>query len=160
MPLTEEAVRKALAEIMSIDLGDGVAFALKGITAIREDDVYGGYRASITAVFDTVRTALKIDLTTGDRITPREISYRFALMFEDRSIDIMAYNTETVLAEKYETILRRSAMNTRMRDYYDVYILMNFRARNIDGDILRKAVEMLPPPRGRARLWSRTPIRS
>jgi predicted nucleotidyltransferase component of viral defense system len=140
MPLSEETTRVTLADILSIDLGDGIVFKLNDIVSIRGNDIYGGYRASITAVFDTIKTALKVDLTTGDRITPREVSYRFALMFEDRSINIMAYNTETVLAEKYETILRRSVMNTRMRDYYDMYILMNFRAQNIDYSLLRKAV--------------------
>jgi predicted nucleotidyltransferase component of viral defense system len=141
MPLTEESVRDALTQISALDLGDDISFVLKSVTPIREDDAYGGYRAAVTAVFDTIKTALKIDLTTGDRITPREITYRFALMFEDRSIDVLAYNLETVLAEKYETILRRSAMNTRMRDFYDVYILMNFQSRNIDGTLLKKAVE-------------------
>ena len=141
MPLTEESARNALSRILALDLSDGISFELKSIAPIREDDVYGGYRASITAVFDTIRTALKIDLTTGDKITPKEISYQFALMFEDRSINVLAYNLETVLAEKYETILRRSVMNTRMRDFYDVYILMNFQSKNIDGSVLKKAVE-------------------
>jgi hypothetical protein len=95
---------------------------------------------SLSAVFDTINVPVKIDLTTGDKITPREISYEFALMFEDRSISILAYPLETILAKKYETILHRSALNTRMRDFYDVYILMNFRAHNIDTQVLRKAI--------------------
>lgn len=140
MPLNEKTVRETLAEILSLDLDDGVIFTLTSVTAIREADAYGGYRASVTAVFDTIRVALKIDLTTGDKITPREIAFRFALMFEDRCIDIMAYNPETVLAEKYETILRRSAMNTRMRDFYDVYTLMNFQVRNIDKKVFQEAI--------------------
>jgi predicted nucleotidyltransferase component of viral defense system len=141
MTLNEQTVREALAHIFAIKLDDNVTFSLKRIELIREDDVYGGYRASISAVFDTINVALKIDLTTGDKITPKEISYQFSLMFEDRSIGIMAYNLETVLAEKYETIIRRSTMNTRMRDFYDVYILMNFQAKNIDDDLLAKAIE-------------------
>jgi predicted nucleotidyltransferase component of viral defense system len=84
--------------------------------------------------------ALKVDLTVGDKITPKEIKYRFSLMLEDRKIDILAYNLETVLAEKYETILRRSILNTRIRDYYDVYILTNFQAQNINMDILKQAI--------------------
>jgi len=140
LPLSEDIVRSALSEILAIDLNDNVAFELKQIAVIREDDVYGGYRASIEARFDTIRVALKIDLTTGDRITPREVSFRFSLMFEDRAIDIMAYNLETVLAEKYETILRRSTLSTRMRDFYDVYILINFQSQNIDKALLRTAI--------------------
>lgn len=140
MTLTEETVRNALSQILSLDLGDSITFTLKSITPIREDDVYGGYRASITAIFDTIKTALKIDLTTGDKITPKEISYQFALMFEDRTINVLAYNLETVIAEKYETILRRSIMNTRMRDFYDVYILMNFQSKNINTSLLKKAI--------------------
>ena len=156
MPLTEESVREALADILALNLDDNVTFTLKSVAPIREDDVYGGFRASITAVFDTIKTALKIDLTTGDKITPREISYRFTLMFEDRSINIMAYNLETVLAEKYETILRRSAMNTRMRDFYDVYILTNFQSQNIDGTLLKKAVEATAAARGSSAVFADT----
>lgn len=156
MPLTEESVREALADILALNLDDNVTFTLKSVAPIREDDVYGGFRASITAVFDTIKTALKIDLTTGDKITPREISYRFTLMFEERSINIMAYNLETVLAEKYETILRRSAMNTRMRDFYDVYILTNFQSKNIDGALLKKAVEATAAARGSSAVFADT----
>ena len=140
MPLNENTVNEALAEILAIDLGDDIIFEVKKVVHIREDDVYGGYRVSLDAVFDTLHVALKIDLTTGDKITPKEIQYRFSLMFEDRKIDILAYNLESVLAEKYETILRRSVLNTRMRDFYDIYILMNFQSQNIDAGILTQAV--------------------
>ena len=148
MPLTEDSVRKAMTEILSFDLGDEVTFVLKNVTLIREDDVYGGYRAAIDAIYETIKTPLKIDLTTGDKITPREITYKFKLMFEDRSINVLAYNLETVLAEKYETILRRSVMNTRMRDFYDIYILMNFQLQNIDGSLLKKAITATAAARG------------
>jgi predicted nucleotidyltransferase component of viral defense system len=141
MPLTEETVREALTHILSHNLGDDVVFSLNRIELIRENDVYGGYRASISATFDTINVMLKIDLTTGDKITPKEISYRFKLMFENRCINILAYNLETVLSEKYETILRRSVMNTRMRDFYDVYILMNFQVQNINDKFLINAIE-------------------
>jgi predicted nucleotidyltransferase component of viral defense system len=139
MPLTEGTVKEALVEILLIDVGDGIMFSLKRVMPIREDDVYGGYRASVSAVFDTINVPLKIDLTTGDEITPKEVSYKFTLMFEDRKISILAYNLETILAEKYETILRRSLLNTRMRDFYDVYLLMNFQVQNIDENVLKRA---------------------
>jgi predicted nucleotidyltransferase component of viral defense system len=156
MPLSEEIVREALTHIIALDLDDNIRFSLSRIEPIREDDVYGGYRASMYSIFDTIRVPLKIDLTTGDKITPKEISYRFALMFEDRSIDINAYNLETVLAEKYETILRRSVMNTRMRDFYDIYILMNFQSRNIDGNLLKNAIEATATVRGSLELFADT----
>jgi predicted nucleotidyltransferase component of viral defense system len=141
MPLTETSATLALNEILTINLNDNIRFELLKIEPIREDDVYEGFRASINAVFEKLKVALKVDLTAGDKITPKEIKYRFSLMLEDRKIDILAYNLETVLAEKYETILRRSILNTRIRDYYDVYILSNFQAQNIDKDILKKAIE-------------------
>ena len=141
LPLNEDMVRSALVEILAVDFNDNMAFELKQVAVIREDDVYGGYRASISAQFDTIKVALKIDLTAGDKITPREVKFRYSLMFEDRIINVMAYNLETVLAEKCETILRRSTLNTRMRDFYDVYILMNFQSQNIDNALLRKAIQ-------------------
>lgn len=104
-------------------MDDGAAFSLQSIEEIREEADYPGYRVSIEASFDKTRQTLKIDIITGDSITPREIEYAFKLMFEDRTISIMAYNLETVLAEKFETIITRGVTNTRMRDFYDVYIL-------------------------------------
>ena len=148
MSLTKKSVADALNDILSLKLDDEIIFELLKVEPIREDDVYGGYRASINAIFDTLNVALKIDLTTGDKITPREITYRFSLMFENRTIDILAYNLETVLAEKYETIIRRSTLNTRIRDYYDVYILTNFQIQNIDRPLLTLAIEATSIKRG------------
>ena len=140
MPLTENSVREALSEILSIDLNDSITFTINKISLIREDDTYGGYRASLIADFDTLNIPLKIDLTTGDKITPREITFRYPLMLEDRNLEILSYNLETILAEKYETIIRRSTLNTRMRDFYDIYILMTLHESNIDFSLLKKAI--------------------
>ncbi len=141
MTLTKESVTKALNDIFSIQLSDNITFNLLKIENIRDDDVYGGYRASINAAFDTLNVTLKIDLTTGDKITPKEVNYKFNLLFEDRTINILAYNPETILAEKYETILRRSVLNTRIRDFYDVYILIKLLLHNIDKALLLQAIE-------------------
>lgn len=141
MSLTKQTVTDAFNDISTIQLDDNITFELLKIENIRDDDAYGGYRASINAIFDTLKVALKIDLTTGDKITPKEIKYKFNLLFEDRTIDILAYNLETVLAEKYETIVRRSILNTRIRDFYDVYILINFQSQNIDKALLLQAIE-------------------
>ncbi len=114
-----------IEDILRVQIDDGAEFSFQGIEEIREEADYPGYRVSIGANFDKTRQMLKIDITTGDSVTPKEIEYDFKLMFEDRTISIMAYNLETVLAEKFETIITRGVTNTRMRDYYDVYILTN-----------------------------------
>lgn len=124
LPLTPEAIRSALESVCSIGYDDGVSFELGKISPIREDDIYGGYRVMLTARFDTMITPLSIDVSTGDVITPHAVLYSFSEIFEDeKSYNLWAYNIETVMAEKVETILRRGVFNTRPRDFYDAYIL-------------------------------------
>lgn len=122
-PITSDSLTKAIKEICTIDINDDVVFSFIGIEAIRDDDLYGGYRAAIKAVYDTIITPLSIDLTAGDAITPKEVRYPYAMMFDEGIIAVWAYNIETVLAEKVETILQRGELNTRPRDFYDIYIL-------------------------------------
>lgn len=124
LPLTPEAIRSALEEICAIPSDDSMSFTIGTISPIRDDDVYGGYRVSLTARFDTVLTPLTIDVSAGDVITPNAVQVTFSELFDDaKSFELWAYNIETVLAEKAETILRRGVFNTRPRDFYDVYIL-------------------------------------
>ena len=124
LPLTPDAIYGALEQICAIPADDGVSFELKNISPIRDDDVYGGYRVKMNAIFDTLHTPLSIDVSTGDAITPHAIQYRFSEIFdEEKSYELWAYNMETVMAEKVETILRRGVFNTRPRDFYDTYIL-------------------------------------
>lgn len=124
LPLTPEAIRSALESVCSIGYDDGVSFELGKISPIREDDIYGGYRVMVNARFDTMITPLSIDVSTGDVITPHAVLYSFSEIFEDeKSYNLWAYNIETVMAEKVETILRRGVFNTRPRDFYDAYIL-------------------------------------
>ena len=118
-----EDVEKMIATIVSVPMDDGVEFQVKRISEIMDEAEYPGIRVSMETRFDGVRTPLKIDISTGDAITPREVRYRFKLMLEERSIDIWAYNLETVLAEKLETVVSRSTTNTRMRDFYDLHML-------------------------------------
>ena len=131
-PLTEKAIQEALSEICAIPLGDEVSLELDHITPIREDDDYGGFRVAIIAKYESINTPLKIDITTGDIITPEAIRYAFQSNFEDKKIEVWAYNIETILAEKVETILRRSVLNTRPRDFYDVYIIMKTQQRAVN----------------------------
>ncbi len=126
--LTASEIADIIRSILAVPIDDGVAFSWQGIEEIREEADYPGYRVSIGAVFDKTRQTLKVDITTGDFVTPREIEYNFKLMFEDRTIRIMAYNLETVLAEKFETVITRGVTNTRMRDFYDIYILTTTQA--------------------------------
>lgn len=121
--LTKSEITSIMEGILNIPVDDGVSFRLWETTEIREEADYPGYRISIEATLDKTRQIIKVDITAGDFVTPREIEYSFKLMFEDRVINIMAYNLETVLAEKYETVITRGVTNTRMRDFYDIYIL-------------------------------------
>ena len=126
-----EDVEKLIAAIVSVPMEDGVEFQVKRISEIMDEAEYPGIRVSMETRFDGVRTPLKIDISTGDAITPREIRYRFKLMLEERSIDIWAYNLETVLAEKLETVVSRSITNTRMRDFYDLHMLSQLYGQTI-----------------------------
>lgn len=123
-PLSEEALRAALLDICDIQMNDDTTFTLVHIEPIRDEDEYGGYRAAIIARYEAIHTPLKIDITTGDVITPGAIQYTFRSNFEDKTICIWAYNVETILAEKVETVLRRSVLNTRSRDFYDIYVIV------------------------------------
>jgi len=137
--LTESEVATIVQDILNIYVNDSVIFTLRGIEEIREEADYPGYRVSIEAVLDKTRQMLKMDITTGDFVTPMEIEYSFKLMLADRTISIMAYNLETVLAEKFETVITRGVANTRMRDFYDIYILTTTQV--IDDAIFRKALK-------------------
>lgn len=138
--LEKENLLNILEEITNIKLDDDVKFEIKKIEDIREDDDYGGYRVHLNAIFDNMPVSLKIDITTGDKITHREIKYKFNLMLEDRKIEIWSYNVETVLAEKFEGIIKRGVLNTRTRDFYDIYMLFKTQRKNINDGILKTAI--------------------
>lgn len=116
---------KVLNEILSIDLKDRVKFDVVDITDIREEDEYGGNKYYIVGRIEDTKVNLEIDISTGDKVTPRELKYKYPLTFEDRSIMINSYNIETILSEKIETVLRRGTFNSRMKDYYDIYLFFN-----------------------------------
>ena len=122
-PLTHEAIHKIFKEICAVQIDDDVQFEVVGISDIRETDDYPGNRVALKANYPPISVPLTVDVTTGDMITPREMEYTFSLLFDDRTISILAYNLETVLAEKLETVLSRNIVNTRPRDYYDIHIL-------------------------------------
>ena len=138
--LEKDNLESILNEIFSIDLDDGVIFEFKSIKEIRQEDEYGGYRVALDAKFDKIIVPMKLDITTGDVIIPKEVKYRFELMFENRSIEILAYNLETVIADKFETIISRNVDTTRARDFYDIYILWTTQMQNFDEKLLRQAI--------------------
>lgn len=140
-PLSETTIREAFAAICALGLEDEVTLTLDHIEPIREADEYGGYRVAIIARYDSINTPLKIDVTTGDVITPGAVRYAFRSNFENKTIEVWAYNPETILAEKVETILRRSVLNTRPRDFYDVYLLLTTQPPAINREIFREALK-------------------
>lgn len=146
LTLSKSELADIIEDILKIQIEDGAEFSFRGIEEILEEADYPGYRVSIGATFDKTRQMLKIDITTGDPVTPREIEYDYKLMFGDRTISIMAYNLETVLAEKFETIITRGVTSTRMRDFYDIYVLTN--TRTFDANIFKTALVKTSEKRG------------
>ena len=145
--LNEENIRTAISNICAIEIGDGTNFTLDSIGYIRADDIYGGYRVGLTAQFDTIKTPLTMDISTGDIITPQAIKFSFHGIFDQKKkIELWAYNLETIMAEKLETILSRNIFNTRSRDFYDIYILSNTQSFNIG--LLREAISATATHRG------------
>lgn len=143
-----EEVENMIAAIVSVPIDDGVDFRVKRISEIMDEAEYPGIRVSMETEFDHVITPLKIDISTGDAITPREVRYSFKLMMEDRTIEIWAYNLETVLAEKLETVVSRATANTRMRDFYDLHILNQLHGHSISSADLSAALIATAAKRG------------
>ena len=148
MPVNPDTIIKMFEEICAIEINDDVAFVVKRIEEIRESDEYTGFRLTLEALYQPMAVPLKIDITTGDKITPKEIVYEFRLMLEQRSIKVLAYNLETILAEKLETIISRGDQNTRPRDYYDIFIIRQLQWKNVDYDALKDALKATAEKRG------------
>lgn len=138
MNLTDEQLYEVLIEILNIDVNDGVKFEIKNFKPIREDDDYGGLKYKLLAKFDNLRVNLSIDIVTGDLITPRKIEYDYKMMFEDRCLKIMTYNIESIIAEKFQTVIARGTLNSRMKDYYDLYYLITYEKYSKDN--LKEAI--------------------
>lgn len=144
LPLTPEAIRAALEHICAVPSDDEVSFNVGSISPIREDDIYGGYRVMLDARYDTILAPLSIDVSTGDVITPHAVEFSFNE--DSKSFQLWAYNIETVLAEKVETILRRTVFNTRPRDFYDAYILAT--TQKYDKVLFQQAMQATATHRG------------
>lgn len=139
LPLSIDSIKNIFDNILSIDINDNVNFEIVSIKDIRLEDEYGGFRINVKGTFDKIRTNFFIEITTGEVITPREIEYQYNSIFEDKKINIMAYTVETVIAEKFNSIISRNITSTRAKDFYDVYMLMN--ENNINNENLIRAIK-------------------
>lgn len=137
--LSLENTKRMIEDISRIDIDDGVDFTIKSVMKIMDDMEYPGIRFALDSRIGRMITPIKIDVSTGATITPRAIEYDYKLMLENRSISILSYNIETVFAEKLQTILSLGILNTRMRDFYDVHVLLVSHKREIDREILKRA---------------------
>ena len=146
LPLTIENARHVIEDIISIDIPDGMSFSITKVTDIMEGHDYPGIRFMLEASLEILKQTIKVDISTGDVITPDAVEYSYKLMFEDRSISILTYNLETLLSEKLETIMARETVNTRMRDFYDIHILSNHVS--IDYKLLKSAFLATSEKRG------------
>lgn len=146
--LTHDSIREIFSKICAVGIEDDVTFSIVDTTDIRETDDYPGIRVSLKANYEPISVPLTVDVTTGDVITPREIRYTFKLLFDDRTLSILAYNIETVLAEKLETVLARGIANTRPRDFYDIHIIYALQGKNCDEKVLKQALEQTSRKRG------------
>ncbi len=140
IPLEEKLIKAIVEEIINIDIDDGITFEITGIEHISEDDDYDNFRISLIANIGKTKNLMKMDITTGDPITPREVEYRYPCIFTNEDIEVLAYPLETILAEKYESIIKRNISTTRMRDFYDIYSLYTLKEKAIDFETLRTAV--------------------
>ena len=140
LPLDRETITKVINEIISIDLDDNVKLEIENVKDIREEDLYSGFEVNLKAEIDGLKTNLMIDITTGDVITYKEVEFKYSTIFDNETINIMTYNYETIIAEKFESIISRNIENTRMKDYYDLYMFVKLKWNDINKDTLRKAI--------------------
>lgn len=141
LPLNIDSIRNIFEEILSIDIDDNVNFEIVNIKDIRLEDEYGGFRINVKGTFYKIKTNFFIEITTGDIITPREIKYKYNSIFEDKKINIMAYTIETIIAEKFQSIISKNITTTRAKDFYDLYMLLNDHKDDINNRNLVKAIE-------------------
>ena len=147
LSLTEEKIMEAMNAIIAVPADDGVVFNFVSVEPIRKDDVYGGFCLRLNAKYESIETPLSIDISTGDAITPEPMNYGYKRLFNSENvIPLRSYPLETVLAEKIETIITRGILNTRPRDFYDVYILT--KTQEYNAETLRKAIFATSEHRG------------
>ncbi|HGI2302683.1 TPA: nucleotidyl transferase AbiEii/AbiGii toxin family protein [Streptococcus agalactiae] len=130
--LSGESIQRQLTEILAEDSKDDISFSIQSITAIKESDDYGGYRATILCQLENIKQMIHLDIATGDIVTPHPVNYDYKAIFDNKSFPIIAYTIETILAEKLQTIYSRNFLNSRSKDFYDVYILSKLKRQEIN----------------------------
>ena len=146
--LSAEDALRVVNQVKDIDLDDGVSFEVKDVSNIMDEMEYPGIRVTMNANVGRLITPLKIDISTGDVITPRAIEFNYDLLLEDRSISLWSYNLETILAEKLQTVLARGILNTRMRDFYDIRMLLDTYEDKVNKAVLKDAFAATCKKRG------------
>ena len=147
IPLDEDRIKTVIKDICAIFIDDNLVFQITGTSQIRDDAEYGGIRVSMEAIYENINAPLTIDITAGDIITPKPVKRKFKSLFDDTvQFELLAYNIETILAEKVETILRRSVSNTRPRDFYNVYLIV--KSQHFNPATFRKAFSSTAAHRG------------
>lgn len=150
--LNQDELESIINQICLININDGVTFEIKSFSEIMDEADYPGVRISMNCFYDNIRIPMKLDISTGDVIIPKEVAFKYQLMFEKREIALLAYNIETVLAEKLETIIARNITNTRMRDFYDIHVLLKSYTDQINYKILKLAFNATSTKRGTKKL--------
>lgn len=146
--LDRDTIEKVINEIIDINVDDNIKFKIEKIKEIRQEELYTGFNINIDAEFDGLKTNLMLDITTGDIITYKEVQYSYKTLFDNETIKIMSYNYETILSEKFETIISKNIDNTRMKDYYDLYMFVNLKWDQVNKDTLLKAINNTSKNRG------------
>ena len=148
LPLDKDTIRKVINEIISIKIDDGIKLHIENIKDIREEELYSGFNVNLNGEFDGLRTNLMIDITTGDVITYKEVEFKYNTLFDNETINIMTYNYETIIAEKFESVISRNLDNTRMKDYYDLFMFVSLKWNNINKITLKEAIYNTSKNRG------------
>ena len=156
LPLTKDKAVEVITAIIKVNLDDGISYEIKKAEDIMEEHDYSGVRFTVAATLEKLRDTIKIDISTGDEITPAAIEFSYPTMFGGERLCIWSYNLETVIAEKLETVIARSTFNTRMRDFYDIHILWSEKADIINIDTLRRAIINVARKRGTNELFDNT----
>lgn len=139
MELSEENVVRMLNKALKSEESDDIFYELQNIVSIKEEDQYGGFRANILCKMENIRQIVPLDIATGDVITPHPIDYKYVSSFGEEDIIIKAYPIETMLAEKIHTIYAKGFLNSRSKDYYDLYIIYKLKDKDVNAEILREA---------------------
>ena len=141
MNFEKDEINEMIADILSIKIDDNVIFEVEKNVPIKEDNEYGGYRFKLIAKLSNLKIPFSIDISTGDLITPRAVEYKYKTILENNQISLYTYNYETIIAEKFETVLKRNISNSRMKDYYDLYYFVTYKWNDIDKATLEVAVD-------------------